>query len=202
MIDKPFCQACDNNKDPILTVLQHAFANVSRVLEIGSGTGQHAVHFAPGLPHLTWQTSDRALNLHGIEAWMAANPAINLPGPIPLDVDDTLWPNDFDAVFSANTAHIMPWKQVERMFLMVGKTLWNYGTFALYGPFNYNGKFTSEGNFKFDTQLKLQNPNQGIRDFEAINCLALSVGLVLLEDHAMPANNRLLIWEKSVAEQI
>lgn len=199
MIDKPFCQACENNKDPIVNVLKGSFANVTRVLEIGSGTGQHCVYFAPRLPHLTWQASDRALNILGIESWMATNPAVNLPGPIPLDVDDAEWPKDFDAVFSANTAHIMPWKQVERMFLMVGRTLWNYGLFALYGPFNYNGEFTSEGNYNFDKMLKQQNPDQGIRDFEAVNSLALNAGLVLLEDHSMPANNRLLIWEKSVS---
>ena len=199
MIDKPFCQACENNKDAILEVLKHAFANCQRVLEIGSGTGQHAVHFAPDLPHLTWQPSDRALHLHGIEAWLAAYPAENLPGPIPLDVDDKEWPNNFDAVFSANTAHIMPWEQVERMFDMVGSNLQNYGLFALYGPFNYGGKFTSEGNFNFDKSLRQQNPSQGIRDFEALNSLALNTGLILLEDHGMPANNRLLVWEKSVS---
>ena len=196
MHNLPFSQACENNQAPILSVLQRIFADTKTVLEIGAGTGQHAVFFAPRLAHLQWQSSDQNEHLPGIHAWRNAYPALNLLQPCALNVNDEHWPTGFDAVFSANTAHIMPWESVQAMFSRVGGILPSGGRLALYGPFNYRGEYTSDSNRAFDTMLRQRNPKQGIRDFEQVNALAKHAGLHLLEDNAMPANNRLLVWEK------
>ena len=185
---KPFSEACERNRAPILEVLKRAFANSRRVLEIGSGTGQHAAYFAPELPHLIWQASDVAEHLPGIRQWIPD------PAPIELDVDRE-WPRiQADAVFSANTCHIMSWPQVERMFAGIGRL--RPEVLALYGPFNYNGRHTSQSNARFDAMLRERDPLSGIRDFEKINALAEAQGLTLGEDNAMPANNRLLVFQK------
>ena len=187
---KPFSEACERNREPILAVLQRVFADRRRVLEIGSGTGQHAAYFAPALPHLVWQTSDVAANLPGIREWVAA------PPPIELDVDRPFPEVEADAVFSANTCHIMSWPQVERMFQGVGRLLPNDGVLALYGPFNYGGKHTSESNARFDAMLRHRDAASGLRDAAAIAALAGENGLVLAEDNDMPANNRLLVFRR------
>jgi hypothetical protein len=186
---KPFSEASERNRAPILAVLKRVFKNCTRVLEIGSGTGQHAAYFAPELPHLVWQASDVADNLPGIRQW------VSHPAPIELDVDQP-WPRvDADAVFSANTCHIMSWPQVERLFQGIGK-IRSLKIFCLYGPFNYHGKHTSESNARFDAMLRARDPASGLRDFESINALAKAAGLTLQEDNAMPANNRLLVWKR------
>jgi Protein of unknown function (DUF938) len=182
---KPFSQACENNKQPILDVLRRVFSDRKQVLEVGSGTGQHAVHFAPQLPHLIWQTADLKNNHKGINEWIKDIPAENIRSPLALDADHPPWDIDqVDAVFTANTCHIMAWSSVVNMFAVL----------AIYGPFNYNGEFTSESNAHFDQWLKQQAPHQGIRNFEALNNLAKKIGLTLIEDNEMPANNRLLVW--------
>ena len=184
---KPFSEASERNRAPILEVLKRIFAHSRTVLEIGAGTGQHAAYFAAELPHLVWQASDVAEHLPGIRQWVSD------PAPIELDVDKP-WPAvEADAVFSANTCHIMSWPQVQRMFKGIGK-IPSLKTFCLYGPFNYSGSHTSESNARFDAMLRARDPASGIRDFEAINALAETAGLVLQEDNAMPANNRLLVW--------
>jgi hypothetical protein len=186
---KPFSEASERNRAPILAILKRVFKDRKRVLEIGSGTGQHAAYFAPELPHLVWQASDVAESLPGIREW------VSNPLPIELDVDKE-WPQlDVDAVFSANTCHIMSWPQVERMFAGIG-TIRSLKTFCLYGPFNYGGKHTSESNARFDAMLRARDPASGLRDFESINALAETAGLTLQEDNAMPANNRLLVWTR------
>lgn len=192
----PFSQACENNKDPILSVLREAFVNQCKVLEIGSGTGQHAVYFAEHLSHLHWQASDQLEYLPGITARISANPRKNLALPIELDVSKDKWPRDFDAAFSANTAHIMPWEVAQLMLKKVAEYLPVNGRFALYGPFNYNGTYTSESNARFDQWLKDVAAHQGIRHFEDVNALLCEAGMRLLEDYTMPANNRLLLWQK------
>ncbi|NEX63675.1 DUF938 domain-containing protein [Noviherbaspirillum galbum] len=197
MSQLPFSQACMNNREPILKVLKEAFSSSSRVLEIGSGTGQHAAYFAPALPHLIWQTSDLAENHDGILAWQQAYPADNLLPPILMDLRDSVWPEGFDAVFSANTAHIVAWSLVENMFHLAGQHLPGGGMLALYGPFNYNGAYTSESNRAFDEMLRQRDPSSGIRDFEQVVNTASEYGLVLVHDHALPANNRLLLFRKS-----
>jgi hypothetical protein len=184
---KPFSEASERNREPILRILKRVFSKTRVVLEIGSGTGQHAAYFAPELPHLVWQASDVAENLSGIRQWTS--------NAIELDVDKP-WPKvDADAVFSANTCHIMSWPQVERMFAGIG-TMKSVKTFCLYGPFNYGGKHTSESNARFDAMLRARDPASGLRDFEAIDRLAQDAGLKLCEDNAMPANNRLLVWRR------
>jgi len=193
---KPFSQASENNKSHILDKLMHCFADRCHVLEIGSGTGQHAVYFSANLPHLIWQTSDRVENHEGIHLWCNESDGDNLRLPIALDVSQPEWPSDFDGVYSSNTAHIMPWELTKRMLTEVATGLPSGGIFALYGPFKYNGEFTSESNASFDAFLKASNPSQGIRDFEKVNDVAKLAGLTLLNDYDLPANNRLLVWRK------
>ncbi|WP_020207629.1 DUF938 domain-containing protein [Gilvimarinus chinensis] len=193
----PFSQACENNKDPILAILKSAFAKSSRILEVGSGTGQHAVYFAPNLPHVIWQTSDLEINHAGINQWIDAEPSDNLQRPVVFDLSNPQWPGGFDGVYSANTAHIVSWPLVQNLFREVGKHLPQGGIFALYGPFNYGGKYTSDSNAAFDQMLRERDPASGIRDFENVEALANECGLTLKEDCAMPANNRLLLWSKT-----
>ncbi len=199
MTELPFSQACENNREPIAAVLRPALANSSHVLEIGSGTGQHSVYLAPQLPQLVWQTSDLPEHHAGIQAWHAAHPAPNLRGPLPFDLRSTAWPSTadgpFDAAFTANTLHIVAWPLVERMIELVGAHLPSGGIFAAYGPFNYGGQFSSDSNGAFDAWLRQRDANSGIRDFEAIVALADRHGLTLQHDHAMPANNRTLVFQ-------
>ncbi|MET0026647.1 MAG: DUF938 domain-containing protein [Candidatus Thiodiazotropha sp.] len=193
---KPFSEACEENKQPILQVIEPLFREARTLLEIGSGTGQHAVYFAAAMPGLSWQTSDCAENLAGIRAWLAEANLDNLPEPVELDVQG-LWPEQtYDAVFSANTTHIMSWSAVEHMFQGVGRSLKSGGVFALYGPFNYRGAYTSESNRRFDRWLQTRDPHSGIRDFEALEALAKEQGLIFFEDVEMPVNNRILIWRR------
>ena len=193
---RPFAPSCERNQGPILDVLRRHFGNTRRVLEIGSGTGQHAVHFAAAMPWLAWQCSDRADNLPGIAQWLDGAALANTPPGIALDVDGC-WPDTaFDAVFSANTLHIMGWPQVEAFFAGVGGVLPAGGLLAVYGPFNYGGDFTSESNRAFEQWLKDRDPASGIRDFEAVDALARGIGLRLIEDNAMPANNRCIVWSR------
>lgn len=195
-MSKPYSEACERNRGPILDVLRVHLAQARSVLEIGSGTGQHAVHFAAALPHLTWQTSDLAANHPGIHAWVAEAGLPNLLPPLTLDVGAGTWSCDtrYDAVFSANTCHIMSWEEVRAMFAGVAGVLAAGGRLCIYGPFNYGGAFTSDSNAAFDAMLRAQAPHMGLRDFEAMDALALQHGLTLERDHPMPANNRLLVW--------
>ncbi len=197
MIDKPFSQACENNKTPILEIIREIFTETITVWEIGSGTGQHACYFASELPHLTWQPTDLHENHPGINAWRNEAQLANLKQPLALDAVDSTWPCDgMDAVFTANTLHIMSWPYVEILFDRFQTYLNPSAKVCLYGPFNYNGTYTSASNAHFDQWLKSRDAVSGIKDFEAIMALAESAGLRLLKDNAMPANNRLLVFEK------
>lgn len=196
-MNKPFSQACENNKAPILAVLEQHLDGVSHLLEIGSGTGQHGAFFAGKLPRLTWQASDLPHHLPGIRAWQQEAGLPNLPPPLELDVDDWPWPvSETEAVFSANTAHIMSWPSVKRMIAGVGRVLMPGGGFLLYGPFRYDGRHTSESNAAFDRMLRARDPDSGVRDIEAVALHADRAGLEIMADHAMPANNRLLAWRR------
>lgn len=196
-MDKPYAPACERNREPILAVLRDRFADSRNVLEVGSGTGQHAVHFAAAMPWLSWQCSDRAEHLPGIRLWLDEAGLPNTPVPIELEVGGA-WPGGrFDAVFSANTLHIMGWPEVVRFFDGIGAVLDAGGVLAVYGPFNYGGEYTSDSNREFDAWLKARDPRSGIRDFEAIGALARAIGLTLVEDVAMPANNRTLVWRRA-----
>ena len=199
---RPHSPACERNREPILAVLRTHFAHSRRVLEIGSGTGQHAVHFARAMPWLTWQASDVAAHLPGIHAWLDDAASSNTPPPLELDVLQARWPDVVaDAVFSANTLHIMGWDGVEAFFRGVGGILADAadGTLVVYGPFNRGGAYTSDSNREFDAWLKARDPASGIRDFEAVDALARAAGLALVDDVAMPANNHCLAWRRTPA---
>lgn len=196
--EKPFSESCVENRAPILAVLRKVFAGRSRVLEIGSGTGQHAVYFGAALPHLVWQTSEVIPHHAGIRAWLDDAALPNVLSPLALDVNEDGWHAlRFDAVFSANTLHIMSWPEVEKFLTGVGAVLESGGVLAIYGPFNDHGAYTSESNARFDAWLKARDPASGVRDFDAVNALAAKHGLTLWQDIAMPANNRIGVWKKS-----
>jgi len=196
-MNKPFAESCEQNKHAILNVLKKEFSNASNTLEIGSGTGQHAVYFASQMPHLQWQCSDRNVELHGMKLWLDEANLKNCLPPIELDVLKGQWPNKkYDAVFSANAVHIMSWQAVEALFKGLNNCLDDHAIVCLYGPFNYNGAFTSESNARFDQWLKQRNPESGIRDTGDIDQLARQCGLTLNNDYEMPANNRILCWQK------
>jgi SAM-dependent methyltransferase len=193
---KPYAESCEKNKVPILAVLKELLVDHRQVLEIASGTGQHAVYFGRELPHLIWQTSELVENHAGIQAWLDEANLQNVLPPIALNVNDEAWPvSSVDAIFNANTVHIISWPEVERMFAHISRALAPGGYVCLYGPFNYGGNFTSESNAKFDAWLKSRDPRSGIRDFEALRQLALTLDLNLMRDIEMPSNNRILVWK-------
>ena len=195
---KPYSESCDRNRAPILAVLRTAFADRRHVLEIASGTGQHAVYFGAAMPHLRWQASERPGNCEGIRAWRDEANLPNVLAPLALDLNDAVWPvGMFDAVFNANTVHIVSWPTVGRLFEGIGKVLSPGGIVSMYGPFNYGGRFTSESNARFDAWLKARDPASGLRDFEAVDALAMAQGLELVNDIEMPANNRILLWRRT-----
>lgn len=197
MLQRPFSQACENNKQSILDVLATVFTESGTILEIGSGSGQHAVHFAGHLPHLTWQPSDQSQYLPGCRMWIADAALKNVAAPLELDVMRQPWPVTAAAgVFSANTAHIMHWPMVQAMFAGVSAVLTSGHYFCLYGPFKYHGSHTSASNARFDQQLRAEDPGMGVRDIDDLELLTTQNGFDLVNDHALPANNRLLVWRK------
>ncbi len=202
-MDKPYSQACENNKTPILEVLQRHLQGSKKLLEIGAGTGQHAAWCAPQLPWLQWQPTDVPAHLHGIEQWcqMARTElgASNLLATLPLDVNDETCPlltPTADAAFTANTLHIMAWSEVERLFAKLGEVLAPSATLVVYGPFLYDDQPTSASNLNFDQWLREQAPHRGIRRFVDVNALARRGGFTLIDDIAMPANNHALVWKR------
>ncbi len=197
-MNKPYSESCDENRDVILGVIQPLLEDFSSVLEIGSGTGQHAVYFAEKMHQLVWHTSDCIEYHAGIKMWLQDSGLDNIRAPIELDVSNSPWPDQkFDAVFSANTTHIMHWADVEALFSGVGSILPAGGRFLLYGPFNFNDRYTSDSNRRFDAWLKDRDPKSGLRNFEALDRLAQLAGMELRNDYEMPVNNRILYWEKS-----
>jgi cyclopropane fatty-acyl-phospholipid synthase-like methyltransferase len=196
-VDKPNAPSCERNREPILEVLRVHFADRRQVLEIGSGTGQHAVYFAAAMPQLQWQCTDRVENLPGIHLWLDEAALPNTPPPIVLDVSGT-WPaRRFDAVFSANTLHIMGWDEVEQLFDHLADVTTEDAKLVIYGPFNYGGRYTSESNATFDQWLQARGAHMRIRDAEAVDALADAAGFTLVDDIAMPANNRCRVWQRN-----
>ncbi len=209
----PFSQACENNKQPILEILQTELQGFSHVLEIGSGTGQHSVYFTPNLPEIQWQTSDVISNHRHIIAWLNAYPAPNLYLPLAFDLAHDSVPvsshldsghlnssdiaKPYDVIFTANTLHIISWALVERLFTLASEALPVDGKLIIYGPFNENGNYTSEGNQRFDAMLRAGNPDSGIRDKEDVVSLANAHHLQFSKTYAMPANNQLLVFRKN-----
>ena len=197
MMNKPYAEACERNRQPIFTTIKPLLADTHSVLEIGSGTGQHAVYFAEQLPNLSWQTSDIKENLTGINLWLDEAGLPNTPPPLELDVSIIEWDQlEFDTVFSANAVHIMGWNEVEIFMTCAGNRLPPEGKLILYGPFNYKNQYTSESNRQFDVWLKDRDPASGIRNFEDLNILMDRVNMKLKGDFEMPANNRILYWQK------
>lgn len=197
MTDKPFSEYADRNGAPISDVLQNEFANCTKVLEIGSGTGQHAVRFAKNLPFLQWQTSDVDENHPGIDAWVNDSSLENLLPPLALDVLTADMPSDsYDGVYSSNTAHIMSIEAVKKMFAIVGNVLTATGVFCLYGPFRQDGEFNTPSNAAFHQSLRSRNPEMGIRHLESLDEYAREQGMTRVRLYAMPANNHIAVWRK------
>lgn len=197
MAEKPFAEYAERNAAPILEVLEREFRDCSRVLEIGSGTGQHAVTFAAALPQLYWQTSELDENHAGIKAWIEDARPDNVGAPLSLDVrTDAVEENAFDAAFSSNTAHIMGIDAVEKMFALVGTALCDGGVFCLYGPFRESGEFNTPSNADFDANLRERDPAMGIRDIEQLDAFAAAQDMQRLRWYAMPSNNHVAVWQK------
>ncbi len=197
---RQFSEACERNKGPILDAIKPYLQHSKEVLEIGSGTGQHAVWFAGAMPHLTWHTSDLRENHPSIIAWIESSELPNLRKPRTLNVGQGVWPvNQVDAIFTANTCHIMSWKRVRDMFQGANRVLKPGGHLLIYGPFNVNGEYTSESNKEFDASLKQRDPESGIRDYDDMNRVARHNGFSLIQRHEMPANNMLLAYQKDSA---
>jgi len=197
-MNKPFSPACERNREPILEVLKKVITkNDQRLLEVGSGTGQHAVFFAQAFPWLEWHPTDLAASLAGMKLWFDEAKLPNLQKPIRLDVSKDDFPKvKFDLVFTANTFHIMNWKECKSFMKLLGHRLREGSRFIVYGPFKYDGKFTSESNEEFDQQLKARDPLSGIRSFEDVNNVMVKNGFELLLDESMPANNQMLTYSR------
>ncbi|MGB0722263.1 MAG: DUF938 domain-containing protein [Gammaproteobacteria bacterium] len=203
-MNKPYAESAAQNRDVILEVLREAFARRASVVEIGAGTGQHAVHFAAHLPHLRWLPTDLEENLEGIRAWVDEAGLENIDEPRALDAADPDWGRRLaeenitrDAVYTANTFHIMSWPEVCACIDGCGQAVAPGGLVAVYGPFNYGGRFTSESNARFDDWLKARDPESGIRDFDALSARFADADFALERDYEMPVNNRILLWRRT-----
>ncbi len=197
-MEKPYSAACDRNKEPILNVLREVILPTDeRLLEVGSGTGQHAVHFADAFPRLEWYPTDLSVNIPGMEMWFKEAGLSNIKKPQRLDVSKDDFPKlRFDVVFTANTLHIMHWKDCKSFMKLLGHRLREGSRAVFYGPFKYNGEYTSDSNRDFDEQLKSRDPLSGIRAFEDVNNNMIKNGFELVEDYEMPANNRMLVYTR------
>jgi cyclopropane fatty-acyl-phospholipid synthase-like methyltransferase len=201
-VNKPVSPACERNRGPILEVLQKTITRADqRLLEVGAGSGQHAVDFAPHFPWLEWHPSDLGSELAGMSMWFSESRIPNIQKPVRLDVSTDDFPKlKFDLVFTCNTLHIMSWKSCKSFFKLLGNRLREGSRVVIYGPFNYHGTFTSESNQKFDQWLKERDPASGIRHFEDVNKALEKAGFVLLHDYEMPANNRTLVYWRNKFE--
>lgn len=200
-MEKTSAPSVHRNKEPILNILKQYISGDGRLLEIGSGTGEHAVFFANHFSELHWVTSDVKENHSNITEWLKSAQKSNIHGPESLKVGVDDFPKGgFDYVFTANTIHIMSWKEDKSLFKLLGKRLREGSLVFIYGPFNYDGKYTSQSNEKFDGWLKDRNPKSGIRAFEDVRDNLVKFGFKILNDHEMPANNRLLVFERLAFE--
>ncbi len=196
-VEKPFSTSCERNREPILGVLREAFSDRRSVLEIGSGSGQHAVYFAAAMPHLDWQTSERSEFLSGVQSWLDEAALANTRSPIAFDVGQDDWPTSrFDAIFSANTLHIMAWSEVERLFARLPEIMSEDCIVAVYGPFNIDGNYTSKSNAAFDGWLHERGAHMAIRDLADVDAQAAAAGLERIGLHSLPANNFCAIWQR------
>ncbi len=198
MSDKPFSAACERNQEPILSVMkQYITKDDRRLLEIGSGTGQHAVYLAPHFPQVEWHPSDVQANLSGMKLWFDETRIPSIRPSLKLEIGKHELPKlKFDIAFTANTFHIMHWKEVKSLIKQFGGRLREGSRVFIYGPFKYNGEFTSHSNAEFDEQLRLRDPMSGIRSFEDVLNAMVKNGFELLDDVEMPANNRMLVFNR------
>lgn len=197
---KQYAPSCERNRDPILAVLRDVLPPAGRVLEIGSGSGQHAAWFAAAFPALEWQPSDLPENHPSIRAWAAEAALPNLREPMTLDLFDRHWPVETaQAIMCINTIHIVAWEAVENLFAGAARALAPGGVLYVYGPYRYADRPLEPSNEEFDRWLKMRDPASGVRDFEAVDALAGAAGLRLAGDRAMPANNRSIWWARPIA---
>ncbi len=197
----PFAESCERNKGPILEVLRSAFADCKHVLEVGSGTGQHAVHFALAMPWLVWQPSEVADAMPALRKRIFNEGPSNLRAPVVIEVTELPWDvRRVDGIFTANTLHIMHWPQVKAFFAGLPAVTKPGAVLAVYGPFRYGGQYTSASNASFDEMLHARDPQSGIRDFEQVDALARGAGFTLAADHPMPANNQAIVWKRAPAD--
>jgi cyclopropane fatty-acyl-phospholipid synthase-like methyltransferase len=203
----PYSQASENNKIPILSIFKQHLKNSNTLLEIGGGTGQHATFFSDIFKTIHWQSTDIPTNVDLLNLRILQADLLNLPRATPLDVNQSDWKlkdetgenatnRKFDSIFTANTLHIMSANSVENFFRGTARHLYTSGLLLVYGPFKYDGGFTTESNALFDQWLKEKDPMSGVRDFEWITTIGTKNNLKLIEDNAMPANNRMLVWAK------
>ncbi|MFZ4715493.1 MAG: DUF938 domain-containing protein [Bacteriovoracaceae bacterium] len=197
-MNKPFSEACERNQEPILNVLKkHIYPDDRRLLEVGAGTGQHAVFMAPHFPKLDWYPTELQNNIGGIVTWLKEEQISNIKAPTVLRIGKDDFPRlKFDVVFTANTFHIMHWKECKSFIKQLGNRLREGSRAIFYGPFKYDGKYTSESNESFDQVLKERDPLRGIRSFEDVNNAMIKNGFELVEDISMPANNQMLIYSR------
>ena len=194
--------ATARNRAPIAAALAELLpATPCSVLEIASGTGEHALWMACSLPQVTWQPSEATREgLAAIEDWRALCPDLTgrvLP-PVMIDAARPPWPGPpVDAIFTANLTHITPWEATEELIKGAAARLGQGGFLLIYGPFNERGSFTGPGNAAFDVDLRMRNPDWGLRDIEAIDTLALAQGFTIAPPRMMPADNRLLTYRRS-----
>ena len=194
----PFSQACENNKEPILKVLKEYISDQESLLEIAGGTGQHGEFFEKSFPNLLWQTSDLPSAVADLNLRISETSLQNLPPALTLDVNDSNWNvKKYELLFTANSLHIMSEKSVENFFSKIPNILQQNALVFIYGPFKYGGKFTTKSNAEFNEWLKEKDLRSGVRDFEVISELAVSVGLSLVADVQMPSNNQLLVFSRS-----
>ncbi len=197
MTEKPYSDYAARNAGPIIEILKREFRDCQSVLEIGSGTGQHAVTFAAALAHLHWQTSDLDANHAGINAWIESSGLGNVRAPLSIDVRTAeLDAGSYGAAFSSNTAHIMGIDAVARMYSLIGTTLREEGVFCLYGPFKCDGEFNTRSNADFDADLRGRDPQMGVRDLETLDEFAAASGLRRQRLYAVPSNNYVAVWQK------
>jgi len=196
--DKPFAPSCERNRDPIRDVLKRVLTGSGLLLEVGSGTGQHAAYLAKDFPAYKWQPTDLPENLEVINAWAVESDTDNILPALALDLRKHDWPvESADAILCINTIHIVSWRLVENLFRGAGKVLKPGRVMYVYGPFEYSDHPLEPTNAEFNEWLKMRDPKSGIRKFEDVNRLAQENGLVLEGDEAMPANNRSIWWRKT-----